>query len=80
MPAASHPSKTATALWIQRNRLRREGKRAVAVLHSEDAHYSTPKACELLGLAGYPVEVEEQTRQMAAADVAPAPGLVLLSA
>lgn len=51
------------ALWIQRNRLRRRGARNIAVLHSEDAHYSTPKACDLLGLTPLSIPVDETTRQ-----------------
>lgn len=52
------------ALWIQRNRQRRQGAGEVAVLHSEDAHYSIPKACDLLGLAGHAVPVDERSRQI----------------
>jgi len=52
------------ALWIQRNRLRGGGAGEIAVIHSEDAHYSIPKACDLLGLTPLPVPVDEVTRQM----------------
>lgn len=51
-------------LWVQRNRARREGLVDVAVIHSEDAHYSIPKACDLLGLAAFAIPVDERTRQM----------------
>ncbi len=51
-------------LWIQRNLARREGLTHIAVVHSEDAHYSIPKACDLLGLATLMVPVDERTRQM----------------
>lgn len=52
------------ALWVQRNRRRHQGGGGLAVLYSEDAHYSIPKACDLLGLMALPVAVDERTRQL----------------
>ncbi len=55
------------AIWILKRYYEIEfGANAneVAVLYSEDAHYSMPKACRLLGLKSYVTKVEEETRRV----------------
>jgi tyrosine decarboxylase / aspartate 1-decarboxylase len=55
------------ALWVYRNELRaREGVSAgqIAVIHSQDAHYSVVKGCDLLGLRRQFVHVDPLTRQV----------------
>lgn len=57
------------ALWIARNHFRRtHGARSeqVAVVHSEDTHYSIAKGADLLGIKRVEVPVEHATRQVAA--------------
>lgn len=55
------------AIWILKRYYEIEfGANAneVAVLYSEDAHYSMPKACRLLGLKSYVTKVDEETRRV----------------
>lgn len=55
------------AIWIYRNYFQREwGARLdeIKVITSADAHYSIPKACNLLGLQRVSVEVNERTREV----------------
>lgn len=55
------------ALWVYRNELKAsEGVEAgqVALVHSEDAHYSVVKGCDLLGIQRYAVRVDPTTRQV----------------
>lgn len=57
------------ALWVQRNLLRdRQGLRndQICVLHSEDTHYSIPKAVDLLSLPSIRLPVDDRTRQLRA--------------
>jgi len=54
------------ALWIFRNLFRQQGMASgeVGILHSEDAHYSIPKAADLLDVTDLPVPVDHRTRRM----------------
>ncbi|MGZ3450626.1 MAG: pyridoxal phosphate-dependent decarboxylase family protein [Polyangiales bacterium] len=55
------------AVWVQRNALRQElGARneEIAILCSEDTHYSVYKASDLLGLEAIVVPVDDATRRM----------------
>lgn len=55
------------ALWIYRNYFRSEknaNTNQIAVLFSQDTHYSIYKACNLLNLNGLELPVEEVTRQI----------------
>ncbi|MDX5320807.1 MAG: pyridoxal-dependent decarboxylase, partial [Bacteroidota bacterium] len=57
------------AAWIYRNYFMREmGLRAdeIALLASSDGHYSMAKACNVLGLNLYSVQVEDSTRALSA--------------
>ena len=58
------------AIWIYRNYFQREMGASldeIAVLTSEDAHYSIAKACNLLGLKRVRVQVNESTREIESA-------------
>ncbi|PWL29784.1 aminotransferase class I/II-fold pyridoxal phosphate-dependent enzyme [uncultured Roseivirga sp.] len=55
------------AIWILKRYYEIEfgaNAKEVAVLYSEDAHYSMPKACRLLGLKSYVTKVDEETRRV----------------
>ena len=55
------------ALWVYRNELQATtgvSGGEIAVLHSEDAHYSVVKGCDLLGLQRHLVRVDPLTRQV----------------
>ncbi|KYG77787.1 cytochrome D ubiquinol oxidase subunit I [Roseivirga spongicola] len=55
------------AIWILKRYYEIEfeaNANEVAVLYSEDAHYSMPKACRLLGLKSYVTKVDEETRRV----------------
>lgn len=55
------------ALWVFRNLFRDEDGLSAAqigVLHSEDAHYSIPKAADLLGIVDLSVPVDDRSRRM----------------
>ncbi len=55
------------ALWINRNYYLEKPKtksNEIAVLHSEDTHYSVSKGCDLLGLRNIPLKVDETSRQI----------------
>ncbi len=62
------------ALWTFRNALRRRGRPLdqIAVVASEDAHYSVAKGADLLGLHHLPVAVDPDTRRMTPEAVAAA--------
>lgn len=55
------------AMWILRNYFRKEKGAAlneIALVYSEDSHYSMPKGANLLGLHSIVVPVETETRQI----------------
>ena len=55
------------AIWILKRYYETEFKanaQEVAVIYSEDAHYSMPKACKLLSLPAYVTEVDKDTRRV----------------
>ena len=55
------------AMWILRNYFRKEKGAAsneIALVYSEDSHYSMPKGANLLGLHNIVVPVETETRQI----------------
>ena len=60
------------ALWVSRNHMLATvgcDREAIAVLRTEDTHYSIPKACDLLGLTDLVVPVHPTTRAADEADV-----------
>lgn len=60
------------AMWIARNHYRRvhgAGHGEVAVLHSQDAHYSVVKGADLLDLTRVEVPVDPSTRRMQPRDL-----------
>jgi len=60
------------AMWVFRNYFQIEmsaKKREIGVVYSEDAHYSMPKGCNLLGLKSYVVPVHPENRQMQHNDI-----------
>lgn len=60
------------ALWIYRNYFISEFQaqlHEMAVIYSEDTHYSIPKAMNLLCLDGYKIKVDESTRCMLLKDL-----------
>ena len=55
------------AMWLYRNYFMREKKarpEEIAVLFSQDSHYSMPKGVNLLGLASRVLKVNDDTRQI----------------
>jgi len=55
------------AIWIYRNFYQRENNasiKEIALIYSEDSHYSMPKAANILGLSQYVVDVDFETRQI----------------
>lgn len=55
------------ALWIYRNYFQREKQaqpNEIAVLYSEDSHYSMPKGANLLGIQQGVIPVVEETREL----------------
>lgn len=61
------------ACWIYRNYFKKEKKakhKEIAILCSEDTHYSIPKASNLLSISKFSVPVLENTREITPAAVA----------
>lgn len=55
------------AMWIYRNLFQKEHNATlneIALIYSEDSHYSMPKAANILGLKQYVVDVDFETRQL----------------
>jgi tyrosine decarboxylase / aspartate 1-decarboxylase len=55
------------AMWIYRNyfmRVKNATKDSIAIVYSEDSHYSMPKAANLLGLRSIVLHVNDATRQI----------------
>ncbi len=55
------------AVWIYRNFYQKEYSASIneiAIIYSEDSHYSMPKAANILGLKQYVVDVDFETRQI----------------
>lgn len=60
------------ALWIYRNYFVEEfnaGKDSIAVIYSADAHYSFPKACNLLNLKRIEIGVDSETREFSISEL-----------
>lgn len=60
------------AVWIYRNYYLKEFNAAIneiAVVFSEDTHYSIPKALDLLGLNGIKIDVNKETREIKIKDL-----------
>ena len=60
------------AIWIYRNYFQKEFKakiNEIALIYSEDSHYSMPKAANILGLNQYVIDVDFETRQIELIDL-----------
>ena len=60
------------ALWVYRNYFRTEFKAElndIAVIYSQDTHYSIPKGLNLLNLQGIEIRVNENTREIELKDL-----------
>ena len=60
------------ALWVYRNYFRTEFKAElndIAVIYSQDTHYSIPKGLNLLNLQGIEIRVNEETREIELKDL-----------
>lgn len=60
------------AIWLYRNYFQKEFNASIneiALIYSEDSHYSMPKAANILGLNQYVIDVDFETRQIDLADL-----------